>query len=393
MRKINVIFVVSLLLLALVPLTSAEPETVRVFIKFSGNPQADLVVKTGGKVLHTYELLENTIAVEMPAKALSALLKNPNVIGYELDGEVHTAGKPSKCEPWPECRDGGEDPIPDPDPTPTQELPWGVDRIGADLQPADGAGITVCIIDTGVDQDHPDLAANIIGGRNFVPKGVVVNPAKWDDDNGHGTHVAGTVAALDNSEGVVGVAPAASILVVKALDRKGSGYLSDVVAGIDYCVANGADVISMSLGSSSDVQSMHDAADNALAAGVLLVAAAGNDYGGAVGYPAAYGSVIAVSSTEPDDSISAYSNVGPEVELAAPGRNILSTWKGGAYETISGTSMATPHVSGVVALAKQLNPLLTAPELRTLLQSTADDLGALGLDSLYGYGLVDAELI
>ena len=150
--------------------------------------------------------------------------------------------------------------------------------------------------------------------------------------------------------------------------------------------------ISMSLGTSSDVQAMHNAVDAAYANGVLLVAAAGNDYGGPVSYPAAYDSVIAVSATDSSNNLASFSSIGPQVELAAPGVSVLSTWKGGGYNTISGTSMATPHVSGVAALAVEANPLLSNAEVRALLQSTADDLGALGRDNLFGYGLVDAEL-
>ena len=125
----------------------------------------------------------------------------------------------------------------------------------------------------------------------------------------------------------------------------------------------------------------------------MFIAAAGNDDAGQVVFPAAYDSVIAVSSTDADDSLSSFSSIGPEVELAAPGRNIFSTWNDGGYTTISGTSMAAPHVSGVAALAVEANPLLSNVEIRNLLQSTADDLGAFGRDNLFGFGLVDAELI
>jgi len=143
--------------------------------------------------------------------------------------------------------------------------------------------------------------------------------------------------------------------------------------------------------------SFHDAVDAAYARGALLVAAAGNSGDGdgttnEVGYPAKYSSVLAVSATAADDSTPWWSSEGAEVELAAPGVSILSTWNDGGYNTISGTSMATPHVSGVAALAIEANPLLTNVEIRALLQSTADDLGAAGHDNFYGYGLVDAEL-
>ncbi len=369
--------VISLLVLSgLAVAAGNQPEKVRVFLEFKGAPDVSTVHLAGGKVLHHYTLLENVLAVEVPITALNGLLLNPNVVGVEYDAEVQALGK---GKPAPS--------------QPVQQLPWGVDRVDADLVNGTGADVTVCVVDTGIDKDHPDLQANIVGGKNFAAKGAAVDPTQWDDDNGHGTHVAGTIAALDNSVGVVGVAPQASLLAAKVLDRRGSGYLSDVVAGVDYCVQSGADVVSMSLGTSSDVQTMHDAVDAAYAAGVLLVAAAGNDYGGAVSYPAAYDSVIAVSATDSSDNLASFSSVGPEVELAAPGVSVLSTYKGGSYATLSGTSMATPHVSGVVALAIQANPLLSNAEVRALLQNTADDLGAAGKDNWFGYGLVDAELL
>ncbi len=375
MRKTMVVIIISLLVLsALATAAGNQPEKVRVFLEFKGKPDVGAVHFAGGRVLHSYTLLENVLAVEVPVNSLQGLLKNPNVVGVEYDVEFQALGKPGSSQP-------------------AQKLPWGIDKIDADLANGTGAGVKVCVVDTGIDKDHPDLQKNIVGGKNFVAKGAVVDPTKWDDDNGHGTHVAGTIAAVDNMVGVVGVAPQASLLAAKVLNRQGSGYISDIIAGIDYCVTSGADVVSMSLGSNSDVQALHNAVDNAYANGVLLVAAAGNDYGGTVSYPAAYGSVVAVSATDSNNNLASFSNVGSQVELAAPGVNILSTWKDGGYNTISGTSMATPHVSGVAALAIQANPLLSNVEIRALLQSTADDLGAVGRDNLFGYGLVDAELL
>lgn len=373
MKKIITLFMVMLLLSPTILASENDAEKVRVLVTFESTPDTTLVEHAGGRVLQTYTLLDNVVAMEIPANALPGLLANPHVVSVEFDAIVKALGKPSSSPP-------------------AQSTPWGIDRIDADVSPGNGLGVTVCVVDTGIDQDHPDLQANIVSGKNFVAKGVTVDPNKWDDDNGHGTHVAGTVAALDNTIGVIGVAPQSSLLAAKVLDRTGSGYLSNVIAGIDYCVSSGADVISMSLGTSSDVQAMHDAVDAAYAQGVLLVAAAGNDYGGSVSYPAAYDSVIAVSATDSSDALASFSSVGSEVELAAPGVSVLSTWKGGGYNTISGTSMATPHVSGVAALAIEANPTLTNVEIRALLQSTATDLGAAGRDTSFGYGLVDATL-
>ncbi|MDP3990397.1 MAG: S8 family peptidase [archaeon] len=379
MKRFTVILTILLLVFSITAAAAGNdngnaPEKVRVFLEFNGKANPALVHAFGGNVIHQFDLLDNVLVIEVSEHSLAGLLRNPNVVGYELDAEVHTMGK-SK---------------PIPSPPPAQETPWGVSRIGADQSIQSGAGVKVCIVDTGVDKDHSDLQANIVGGKNFVAKGRSVDVNKWDDDNGHGTHVAGTIAALNNDIGVVGVAPEASLLIAKVLNSRGSGYMSDVVAGVDFCVQQGADVISMSLGTSSDVQSVHDAMDAAFANGVLLVAAAGNEYASPVIFPAAYGSVVAVSATDSNDNLASFSNVGAEVEVAAPGVGILSTWLNNGYNTISGTSMATPHVSGVAALAIQSHPGFDVNEIRTLLQTTANDLGEAGRDNSFGFGLVDA---
>ncbi len=204
------------------------------------------------------------------------------------------------------------------------------------------------------------------------------------------------MAAEDNAEGVVGVAPEASLYAVKALDSSGSGYLSDVVAGVDWAVDNDMDVISMSLGSDFYSSTLETACDNAYQNGLILVAAAGNDGNPAgktdsVDYPARYDSVIAVAATDDTDTRATWSSTGPDVELSAPGVSIYSTYLNDGYATGSGTSMACPHVAGTVALAKIAYPTYSNIEIRSLLQNTADDLGAAGFDIKYGHGLVDAD--
>lgn len=377
MRKILVLLMVTFL--ALTAFASAVPDNqVRVFLEIDGPLD---VTSYGAATVYEFVNLPQYKVIEVPETALSGLLRNPHVIGYEYDAEISMA----RCSPWPSCRTV----------TPTQPaevLPWGVNQIDAELSTVKGTGVKVCILDTGIDQDHLDLAANIVGGKNFVASGKKLNTANWNDDNGHGTHVAGTIAAIDNEIGVIGVAPQASLLAAKVLDRNGDGYVSNLVAGIDYCLNQGAKVISMSLATTSDVQALHDISDVAYANGVLLVAAAGNEYGSPVGYPAAYDSVIAVSASDANDNLAAFSNIGPEIEFAAPGTAIISTWNNGLYNTIQGTSMATPHVSGVAALAFEKYPGLSNVEIRTVMQNTADDLGAVGKDNYFGYGLIDALL-
>lgn len=335
----------------------------RYFVGFRGLPDAAFVKSLGGEVVHAYHIVP-ALAVRLPDAAVAALRANPNVAYVEADGVVHALA---------------------------DTVPWGISRVGADQVQAGGnygAGIKVGIIDTGIDVDHPDLA--VVGGVTFV-----AGTTTYDDDNGHGTHVAGTVAALANGSGVIGAAPAASLYAIKVLDSTGSGYWSDVVSGIDWAVSNGMQIVNMSLGASSGTTTLQQACDNAYAKGVLLVAAAGNSGNAAgkgdnVGYPAAYASVIAVAATDSDDVRASFSSTGPDVELAAPGVSIYSTYMGGGYSTLSGTSMASPHVTGVAALVWKANPSFANADVRNAMNSTATDLGAAGRDNWYGYGLVNA---
>jgi len=276
---------------------------------------------------------------------------------------------------------------------PAQKLTWNIDRVDAEISWTISTGdpVKVGVIDTGIDLSHPDLKDNI-----KQPGYNAINPLKSpNDDNGHGTHVAGIIAALNNSIGVIGVGPNIDLYAIKVLNASGSGYLSDVIEGLDWAVNNGMQVVNMSLGTSQDVQSFHDAIVNAYNAGVTIVAAAGNS-GGAVSYPAAYPEVIAVSATDINDQVPSWSSRGPEVDLSAPGVNIYSTYKGQSYATLSGTSMAAPHVTGAAALIidtkkcdLNLDSVCTPAEVQQRLEQTAIDLGTPGKDNLYGSGLVD----
>ena len=271
-----------------------------------------------------------------------------------------------------------------------QTLPWGIDRVDADVAHDDGEtgnGADIAIIDTGIDDDHPDLQANVGEGKAYVDcRGSNCN-YPWSDDNDHGTHCAGTADAVDNTEGVVGVSTEATLHAVKVLDSNGSGSFSDVAAGIEYVADQGWDVASMSLGGSSGSSTVKDACQYAYDRGVLLVAAAGNDgpCSDCVGYPAAYQEVIAVSSTDSDDSLSNFSSTGSEVELAAPGGDVYSTVIGG-YDTFSGTSMACPHVSGTAGQLRANG--YSQSDTRSRLKDTAEDLGLSSNEQ--GAGLLDA---
>ena len=379
---------------AIVAGSMASAEEARVIVAFKGKPNAKAIQQAGGRVKHTYRLIP-ACAATMPAPAAKALARHPLVLRIEPDLPVYAvevkAQKPGKKPPGGGKGDKG-------DGQPPQVLPWGVARVDAEWAwpTATGAGVKVAVLDTGIDKDHPDLQVNIAGGVNFVRRGRKLDPTKWDDDDGHGTHCAGIIAAANNEIGVVGVAPQASLYAVKVLNSSGTGYWSDVVAALDWCVANGVHVASMSLSSPSYAypgDSVRDACSNAYAAGLLLVAAAGND-ADAVGWPAAFSSVVGVGATGFDgngDYLAGFSNTGPEIELVAPGVYIPSTYRGGGYKELNGTSMACPHVSGAAALVLSALPSLSPGDVRAMLASSADDLGPAGPDDLFGFGLLDAQ--
>ena len=280
---------------------------------------------------------------------------------------------------------------------PAEVLPWGINKIDAEqvwLLGGVGAGVNVGVIDTGISSVHPDLIANIKGGVSEVGY-----TSSWNDDNGHGSHVAGIIGAVDNSIGAIGASPAANLYAIKVLDRRGSGYLSDVIDGVDWAIGSGMNVINLSLGCDCPSESLHDAVARARDAGIVVVAAAGNS-GGSVLYPAAYPEAIAVAAVDSSGIAPYWSSRGPEVDLAAPGKSIYSTYKRTGYATLSGTSMAAPHVAGATALmlGAPVDPAYDADasgtwnpdEVQNKLQATATDLGIGGIDDIYGYGLVNA---
>ena len=246
--------------------------------------------------------------------------------------------------------------------------------------------VLLAIVDTGVDYTHEDIK------KNYVAKGYDWVNLDDDpmDDNTHGTHCAGIAAGvMDNTKGITGVAQV-SIMAEKVLSAYGEGTWFHVAAGVSDAVKKGADVISMSLGSSVSSKVLKDACDDAWSNNVVVVAASGND-GTSVSYPAAYDSVIAVGAVNPSLERTWWSNYGPELELVAPGEDILSCVLGNDYEFYSGTSMACPHVAGVAALVKSIG-YTSNNEIRQIMKDTAIDLGAEGKDNYYGYGLVDASL-
>jgi serine protease len=325
----------------------------------------------GKPVVKVEEATDRTRATELVKDGQQA----DGAVSVEIDSPVYALGVPTGSDPYR-----------------SQQWDLAKMRVAEAWPKSTGAGVTVAVIDTGVDSQHPDLAANVVSGYDAVANraGII------SDGNGHGTHVAGTIAAVTgNGVGVSGVAPDVKILPVKVLSDNGSGYMSDTAEGIIWAADHGAQVINMSLGGPSKTAAVSNAVAYARSKGVTVVAAAGNDrqQGSPVSYPGADTGVIAVAATTSADSVAPYSNAGSYVDVAAPGSGIISTYPtklGQAYASLNGTSMAAPHVAAVAALLKGYQKSLTPDQVESALKKSAVDLGRTGFDNDYGYGRVDA---
>ena len=334
--------------------------------------------RSGGRVKRSHKLL-NAISAQLPEEEIAKLKQDPAIAYVEPD---ITVGLTEPLITIPLSQEYSDS--------------WGVTKIGGTTAAAaglTGAGIKVAVLDSGIDYSHPDLKDNYKGGYNFVYD----NNDPFDDGYiSHGTHIAGIIGARNNGTGVVGVAPEVSLYAVKVLGGMVTGDLSDILAGMEWAITNKMDVINMSIGAPIDSAAFKDACDRAYEAGIIIVAASGNAHS-AVEFPAAYDSVIAVSATDQDDTIATFSNYGESVELTAPGVNINSTLRGGGYGIMKGTSQATAHVTGATAilLSKQIaddnGDGRIADEIRTLLGTSATDLGAVGRDQYFGFGRVDLD--
>ena len=384
LRKYTAALLALFALLATAAVTApvaAQPEgtpggqRVEAIIQFDQTPtpaDAAAVGAVGGEVGYRLENI-NVLTVIVPEPALQGLSQRPGVVSVELarqDIAFHDH----------ETTDGAE-------------LQWGVNRVDAEYASNDGLGAVVAILDTGLDTGHPEFSGRVLTeAMSFAGRTASTNVS---DKNGHGTHVAGIVGAASSNGGVVGVAPQADILPIQI--AKGSRIKDEsILAALNYvlglvgadlqnCIGNGSvDVINMSYGGGARSDAEEDALNCLDAAGVTLVSSAGNSSGGLAGFPAAYGSVIAVSSTTPSDTLSSFSSVGLTLEdLAAPGSNIYSTYKDGGYAHMSGTSMASPHVAGAAAVLAAAN----TPNVRSVLTATAENIGL--SESERGAGLLD----
>jgi len=267
-----------------------------------------------------------------------------------------------------------------------QQVGWGVTTIKANKawdQNYNGKGIKIGIIDTGVDTAHKDL--KIAGGKSFIE-----GMTSYRDNNGHGTHVAGIIGALDNKIGMIGVAPKSQIYALKALDKDGTGYVSDVIDAINWCITNKMDIVNLSMGINEDIFYLEEAVNRAASAGIVVVAATGNEGKNNVSYPARYPSVVGAGALKTSTTLASFSNRGSAVTVTAPGYKIFSTIPGG-FGTYSGTSMAAPFVAGTLALYKQATGL-SGKKLVAKLTSSTIDLGTKGKDSKFGYGRIQAPI-
>lgn len=342
---------------------SAEQQNERVLIQFKNSIDEKFLKDESIEIHHVFESI-SAVSATVPSAKLSYLQSQPNILRIEPDHVVETSG---------------------------QFENWGLSKLLANEAKTNGwtgKGIKVGIIDTGVRPDHPDL--KLAGGVTFVE-----GTNSYADDEGHGTHVAGIIGALDNDIGTVGIAPGAELYAIKSLNNVGVGNLSDVIAGIEWAIEKNLDVINLSLTSEQSSSILERVLDRAYNHGILIVAASGNSQTTLpattdVLYPARYQSVIAVGSVNSQLNRSKFSYFGPSLEFVAPGERIYSTYNQPDYQYGYGTSMAAPYVAGIAALYKQAYPELNQRQIRELMQNNALDLGELGKDRNFGYGLVQA---
>ncbi|MCM3745594.1 S8 family serine peptidase [Sporosarcina luteola] len=370
----------------LVPFASAEEliDTEKEYVVvYKNNSGKDAVIRGSKKVKTQFKSI-NAVAVKASPNAMKALEKNPNIASVEENIKFSLVNNKNAVQVLNkvEAKSTGTT-------IPAEESQWDIQAMkvsNAWNEGLTGKGVKVAVVDSGV-ANHPDLL--IKGGVSTVDY-----TTSFNDDNGHGTHVAGSIGAKRDGRGLVGVAPDADLYAVKVMDQDGSGYLIDILEGLDWSIVNKMDVVNMSLGTSADSKAFHDMVAKAQINGIVLIAANGNDgVGTPVNFPAKYNEVIAVSAVDQSLQIGSFSSTGVETEFSSPGVAIVSTYLNGSYARLDGTSMASPHVAGFVALLKQKNPTMTNAQLRAELQKYATDLGDAGRDSLFGYGFLTYESV
>jgi thermitase len=384
-------FLRSALLAALAALVLAVPASAaggQVIVKFAPGVAAQSAMPNGASLGGTIHGLRAHVVKTTgdPSAVAAALNATPGVEYAEVDKPMQLLATPNDPR-FPELyglnNTGQTGGTPDAD----IDAPEGWDLAGMGAFPATG-GVKVGIVDTGITQTHEDLVGKTVDcGQSTA--GVVVSGA-CVDDNGHGTHVAGTITAnAGNARGVTGVAFTSPLSICKALSGPlGQGTTSDVASCITWVTDRGAKVISMSLGGSA-ATTLQDAVRYAASHDVLVLAAAGNDGNSTTEFPAGYAEVVSVAATDARDAHASFSNTNADVEVAAPGVNVLSSYNDGGYRVLSGTSMATPHAAGVAAVIRTKNPTFTAAQARSKLDASVDDKGVAGRDTSFGFGRVN----
>ncbi len=355
------------------------PPPVRKIILFESGVEPDrvrsIVEECGGRLRKSLPIV-NGVACVFPEEATAmSLLSRAGEVAWIEDDFVVSITDACFLAPRPRPRPRH------------QSVPWGIKKVRAQeaWSGTTGKGVRVAVLDTGIEMSHPDLKGNVEGGFDCISETTTVV-----DDNGHGTHVAGTIAALDNSFGVVGVAPEARLYAVKAFDSRGQGQVSDIVQGVGWCIEHRVQLINMSFGTAESSKALTMAINKAAEAGVVMIAAAGNDgRRDGVLYPARDPNVMAVAASTPDDRIASFSNSGRQVAVAAPGEDVYSTYRGATYKNLSGTSMACPHVTGVAALLLAASPGRAGDDVRRTVCETATKLPGFSSDQ-QGAGLVNA---
>ncbi|GIO85736.1 hypothetical protein J25TS5_26680 [Paenibacillus faecis] len=360
------------------PQSGTEQEIIVVYKNDAGK---DAVYEESVEVNHEFDTIPAVSATVTPAD-LKELVNDPNIALIERNITFRTTDADFKAAS---------------DPIPLEQSEWSFQAVRPTTmwnQGYTGTGVKVAVIDSGILTTHPELT--VAGGISTVDY-----TNDYTDDNGHGTHVAGIIAAKSNGNARVGIAPDVQLYAVKAMDQTGNGTLQDVLEGMDWAIQNDMDIVNVSLGTDTDSTILHNMMDQAYNAGILIVGSAGNsqvdDYGvpvplttPTVNYPAKYSSVIAVAAVDKDNRRGDFSSVGDEVEVAAPGVAVLSTYVKGdgtpGYALSNGTSQAAPHVSGMLALLKQAHPAMSNVQLREELKKYAVDLGSPGRDIEFGFG-------
>ncbi|MBA4601424.1 S8 family peptidase [Thermoactinomyces mirandus] len=351
---------------------------------FKSTVHPEKIKALGGNIQYIGKYSPAVIATFRHPKQIQKLRKDPELIGISRDRPLTL--------PYYKVEKVFKASVPKNVPTNVskQVLPWNIARVIGKRRLNSGSGVRVGVIDTGIDFHHPDLKANIKGGVN------ILSPyASPQDDNGHGTHIAGIIGALNNQFGVVGIAPRVSLYAIKVLNSAGNGTISNLIRGIEWAIANRMHVLNISIsGGKMTTPLLEYVIQSAVKRGVIVVAAAGNTgtpagSGDTVSIPARIEPVISVAALNRNNRREPYSATG-KVDLSAPGSQILSTYSYRRFAILSGTSMAAAHVSGALAIYRAAYPRMGSQELKNMLFARAIDLPPEGRDSLTGAGLVQA---